>query len=86
MQFYPESNTKSKISPDFDISVEYANSQATKSTRKDGLKALSFSSNQALKKFKIRLVCNSSSRPKAPSAVSQSPLQQPSTTDAPVHY
>ncbi|KAG1047249.1 hypothetical protein G6F43_010293 [Rhizopus delemar] len=50
-------NNPTKKSADFDISVEFAASQALKSIAKDGMNTLATSTNQAARRLKLKMVC-----------------------------
>lgn len=53
---YP--NERTKKTADVDISVQFAESQTAKGITKDGVKILAESSKQAVKRLKIRMLCN----------------------------
>lgn len=81
---FPHSKTKKLL--DFDISVEFAASQAMKSITKDGINTLAASSNQASRRLKIKMVCKDPSLAQAAAAAESSSSSSSSTpTPAPTY-
>ncbi|KAI9243689.1 hypothetical protein BY458DRAFT_591557 [Sporodiniella umbellata] len=71
---FPHSKTKKHF--DFDISVEFAASEAAKNVTKDGINALTASSNQAYRRLKNKMVCDN---PSLAESSPSSPLPTPTT-------
>ncbi|CAO3666577.1 unnamed protein product [Rhizopus stolonifer] len=74
---------KARELSDFDISVEFAASQAIKSITKDGISTLAASSNQTSRRLKNKMVCDYPSLAAA-AAESLTPKPKPTPTPTPI--